>query len=308
MQFAVPALLAICTRYLALTYSQRLQRTLARPAILNGFGYWTGLDVTVEFRPAPSHSGFTFVRNDLLPERRIAARPENRIITPRRTTLQQNGGTVEMVEHLLAALAGMQVDNCEIVVSGPEMPAMDGSCKDAVEAIDAAGAIEQDAERDCVQVTDPIRVGDDDCWIEARPSTGAGLRVSYELDYGKGPIGRQVFASEIDPVRFRQLIAPARTFLLESAAIKLREQGISSRATFQDLLVFGPEGVIENTLRFEDECARHKTLDIIGDLGLVGFDISADIVAYRSGHRQNTELAAALLSRYKSVRQSRISA
>ena len=289
--------------------SQRQQRTLAKPTTLSGFGYWTGCDLTVEFRPAAIDTGFVFVRNDLVPERRIPATPDNRVITPRRTTLTQNGGTVEMVEHLLAALAGMQVDNCEIFVSAPEMPAFDGSCKDAVEAIDAAGIVDQDATRPQFIVTEPIRVGSGECWIEARPQFGGGgLSIRYELDYGEGPIGKQTFSSAVDPIRFRQEIAPARTFLLEEAANQLREQGISNRATFQDLLVFGPLGPIQNTLRFADECARHKALDIVGDLALVGFDISAEIIAHRSGHRQNTELAAALLSRYKSVRQIRLSA
>jgi len=291
-----------------LNFFHRQQRTLAKPATLSGFGYWTGQDVFVELRPALEDTGYVFVREDLIPERRIQATPENRVITPRRTTLTKNGGTVEMVEHLLAGLAGMQVDNCEIYVSSLEMPAFDGSCKTIVEAIDSAGIVDQDATRGTFQVTEPIRVGDGDCWIEARPQFKSGLSVRYELDYGHGPIERQTFSSVISPHLFRQEIAPARTFLLESEAQKLREQGISTRATFQDLLVFGPHGPIQNTLRFKTECARHKALDIVGDLALIGFDLSAEIIAHRSGHRQNTELAAALLSRYKSVRQKRLSA
>ena len=216
-----------------------------------------------------------------------------------------------MVEHLLAALYGMQIDNCEIVVSGPEMPAFDGSCQIAVDAIDCAGAIDQDAAQDQLMVTETIRVGNDDCWIEARPQPNPGdelMSIRYELDYGDGPIGRQTFSTPVDPNRFRREIAPARTFLLEHEAIKLQEQGISNRATFRDLLVYGPTGPIQNTLRFVDECARHKVLDIVGDLALLGIDLNAEIIAHRSGHKQNTELAASLLSRYKSVRQTRLSA
>jgi UDP-3-O-acyl N-acetylglucosamine deacetylase len=211
-----------------------------------------------------------------------------------------------MVEHILAALAGMNVDNCEIHVSAAEMPAADGSSLSAVEAIRSAGIVELNAPRPFLDVTETIRVEEADCWIEARPNDGQELTVSYELDYGAGPIGYQKFMTPVNPKSFARELASARTFVLDSEARMLKAQGVGEHITYQDLIVFDQYGPVENTLRYSNECVRHKMLDIVGDLALTGFDIHADIVARKSGHRHNTELAMNLLNKFRtacSVRQ-----
>jgi UDP-3-O-[3-hydroxymyristoyl] N-acetylglucosamine deacetylase len=274
----------------------RRQRTLVRPVSVTGFGYFSGRDIRVEFWPAAENAGITFVRHDIGPAARVPASAGLRINVPRRTTLELNGIRVEMVEHVLAALAGMRVDNCEVWVDAAEMPGCDGSAKAFVEAIDAAGVAEQRASVRQVVVGQPIRVGDDNCWMEAQPSRTAGLSVSFDLDFGpQSPIGHQLFALDVTPDSFRRELAPCRTFIPEEVAQGILAQGIGKRVTSGDLLIFGANGPIGNSLRFHDECVRHKMLDVVGDLALTGCEVIGHVIAHRSGHALHAELAKKLL-------------
>jgi UDP-3-O-acyl N-acetylglucosamine deacetylase len=278
-------------------YVSRQQNTLAAPVSVSGFGYWSGQDVTVEFRPAPPDSGVVFVRGDLAKPARIPARVEHRIETPRRTTLRSSGASVEMVEHILAALAGLQVDNCEVWVTAAEMPGCDGSALPFVEAIDSVGIVPQHAVRSLLVIHEISRLGNEESWIEARPATGGALSAKYRLDYGRdNAIGRQTLALTITPDSFRRELAPCRTFMLKSEADWLRSQGLGQRTTTQDLLVFDTHGPIDNELRFPDECVRHKLLDLVGDLALAGCDLLGHFIAHKSGHRLNAELVRILLT------------
>jgi UDP-3-O-[3-hydroxymyristoyl] N-acetylglucosamine deacetylase len=275
----------------------RKQRTIGEPAALEGFGYWSGKDVRVEFRPAPEHSGIVFVRGDLIRRVRIPVSVAHRIEVPRRTTLVAGGAQVEMVEHLLAALYGLQIDNCEVWIDQPELPGCDGSSQPFVECLDRAGTVVQNAWRNQLFVGRTIRVGNNDSWIEARPATpGSGLSARYRLDYGLGNgIGRQTYQVHVMPETFRAELAPCRTFMLKSEADWLLAQGLGGRATLRDLLVFDDHGPIDNELRFADECVRHKVLDMVGDLALSGCDLIGNFVAHRSGHKLNAELVHVLL-------------
>ncbi|MEX0642418.1 MAG: UDP-3-O-acyl-N-acetylglucosamine deacetylase [Pirellulales bacterium] len=280
----------------------RRQRTLARPVGVTGFGYYSGRDVRVEFWPALESAGITFMRHDLGPTARIPADPSLRIDVPRRTTLESNGARVEMVEHVLAALAGLGVDNCEVWVDAPEMPGCDGSARLFVEAIDAAGIVEQRSPVRQIVVERSLHVGGGDSWVEAQPPRCAGLSVSYELDFGAGnAIGRQTYALDITPDSFRRQLAPCRTFIPQEAAQAMVAQGIGQRVTPQDLLIFGEHGPIENTLRFPDECVRHKILDMVGDLALTGCEIIGHVVGYRCGHALHAELARSLKEQFEVV-------
>jgi UDP-3-O-acyl N-acetylglucosamine deacetylase len=274
----------------------RCQRTLSRPVSVDGFGYFSGRDIRVEFRPARANSGIVFVRRDLGVTARVPVSPALRVDVPRRTTLEWRGVRVEMVEHVLAALAGLRIDNCEVWVNAPEMPGCDGSAQWFVEALDSVGTVEA---AECVRqlrVTKAVRVGNDESWIEARPSRGDRLSVSFDLDFGSHPaIGRQKFALDVNPDSFRAELAPCRTFIQEEVAQAMVDQGLGLRVTSQNLLIFGSAGPIDNTLRFADECVRHKVLDVVGDLALTGCEVIADVVAFRSGHRLHSELAQQLL-------------
>lgn len=287
----------------------RLQRTIAQASSVTGFGYWSGQDVQIEFRPAKPDLGVVFVRQDLGEAVRIPAHISHRIETPRRTTLRTKAGSVEMVEHILAALAGLHIDNCEVWVTAAEMPGCDGSSLAFVQALDRAGIVEQSVPRPALLVREPTRLGDEECWIEARPSVQPGLWVKYRLDYGRGNgIGRQTLNVRITPESFRKELAASRTFLLQQEAEWLKQQGLGQRATTKDLLVFDDEGPIDNELRFPDECVRHKALDVVGDLALAGCDLHGQIVAHRSGHRLNAELVRTLLQEGELVTVRRRSA
>jgi len=253
--------------------------------------------VRLEFRPAAVDTGVVFVRRDLSGWPRVPARVRNRVETPRRTTLRLGDACVEMVEHVMAALAGLRIDNCEVWTDEPEMPGCDGSCQAVVSALDGAGVLEQEARRPLVLVREVLRLGDSRSWVEAAPPDSLSTTLEYRLDYGsEGPIGRQTLEIPLSPESFRQELAPSRTFVLEAEAHAMVAAGMGLSTTCEDLLVFGENGPIANQLRFEDECVRHKILDMVGDLALAGVDFLGKFTAYRSGHRLNGELVAALLA------------
>ncbi|MCC7086068.1 MAG: UDP-3-O-[3-hydroxymyristoyl] N-acetylglucosamine deacetylase [Pirellulales bacterium] len=282
--------------------NQRNQRTLAGVAVVEGYGYWTGRDVKVEFRPAAPDTGVVFVRSDLTPTVQLPAAVEHRVEVPRRTVLRRGSASVEMVEHVLAALAGLQIDNCEVWVDRPELPGLDGSAKALVEALDTVGVVVQHATRSQLIVREITRLGDDESWIEVRPAQTDGLSVRYRVDYGAdSSIGRQTLQVSITPETFRRDLAPARTFMLKEEAEWLQAQGFGKRAKLTDLLVFDADGPIENELRYRDECARHKILDLVGDFALAGCDVVGQVIAHRSGHRLNAEMVRVLLSEGEKV-------
>ncbi len=264
--------------------------------------------MTIEFRPARENTGIVFVRSDLAGSPHIPAIIQNRVPGPRRTTLVHNGCAVEMVEHVMAALAGLQIDNCEVHVNRAEMPGMDGSSICFVEALLAAGNKLQRSIKETFTVREPTRVADGEAWIEASPGLPGATTFCYKLDYPHAPmIGAQTFIATLDRETFIREIAPARTFLLQSEAEQLQRQGLGSRVSHQDVLVFDESGPIGNALRFSDECARHKMLDMIGDFALSGRDLVGEFVASKSGHRMNSQMIFALMQQLvndNSIRQT----
>lgn len=278
----------------------RMQRTICQPVAVQGIGYWSGRPVKVEFRPAPADSGITFVRDDLGPAARVPARAEYRINVPRRTNLNCQGVQVDMVEHILATLAGLQIDNCDVGVDQVEMPGCDGSALEFVKAIASVSNIEQSREVSRLEITETVRHTFGDTWIEARPSHTGDYTVQFELDYPSDPvIGHQMAHFAVTPDEFRREIAPCRTFVLQREAEDLVRRGLGTQVTPHDLLVFDSCGPVDNQLRFTNECARHKLLDVIGDMALTGCEIVGQIVAYRSGHRLHAALAEELTARFK---------
>jgi UDP-3-O-acyl N-acetylglucosamine deacetylase len=278
-------------------YPTRNQRTIAGPAAVAGFGYWDGQDVRVEFRPAEVNTGIVFVRRDMDGCPRIPAHFRYRVEQPRRISLRKGDAGVEMIEHVMAALAGLRIDNCEVWVDRHEMPGCDGSSEPFVHALDEAGVREQKAPKARRIVREVIRLGTAESWFEARPPQSGETVLEYRLDYGpKGPIPPQTFTIWPTPESFRRELAPCRTFMLKSAADWLLAQGLGKRVSYRDLLVFGDEGPIDNRLRFADECVRHKLLDMVGDLSLAGCELVGQFCAYRSGHRLNAEMVRTLMS------------
>lgn len=276
----------------------RYQRTLAGPAEVRGVGFLTGAAVRLRFLPAPPNAGVVFVRTDLRPRTCIPAHVGQVTGTSRRTTLGRPPAQVGLVEHVLAALAGLRIDNCLVELNAPEPPGLDGSARAFVDVLLSAGMHLQPARRSVYTVDETLVVATAGSSLALHPSADDDLTVSYFLDYGLGsPIGRQIYTAVVEPGGFAESIAPCRTFILESEAEELRRQGLGSRTTPADLLVFGPRGPVANRLRYANEPARHKVLDIIGDLSLLGVDLCGHVTACRSGHPLNVALARTLYER-----------
>jgi UDP-3-O-acyl N-acetylglucosamine deacetylase len=256
--------------------------------------------VRLRFVPAPPSSGVVFVRRDLPGRPTISAHVSQVTGTQRRTTLGQPPVQVALVEHVLAALSGLRIDNCLVELDAPEPPGLDGSARGFAQALASVGAVVQPAHRSVWLVQTPITVRSGGATLTLHPPLDEqpSLTLSYFLDYGHlAPIGRQLCTCHLSPGRFLQELASARTFILESEAAELRRQGLGARTTTADLLVFGLGGVIDNVLRWANEPARHKVLDMIGDLSLLGADLCGHLIAYRSGHPLNVELVRVLHQR-----------
>jgi UDP-3-O-acyl N-acetylglucosamine deacetylase len=239
-----------------------------------------------------------FRRTDLPGAPVIPARAEMVSGTQRRTSLGPPDRAITLVEHLLAALAGLRIDNCLVELDGPEPPGLDGSAAGFVEVLREAGDVVQSARQAIWSPVEPVILSAGGATLALHPSADPGLRISYTLDYGLfAPIPRQTHTLDVNPESFMREVAGCRTFLTEPEAQALRAQGVGHHLTPAEVLVFGPRGPIDNRLRFADEPARHKVLDLIGDLSLCGFDLAGHLVAYRSGHALNAELARRLTAR-----------
>jgi len=274
----------------------RRQRTISLEAEIAGHGLFTGQSVHLRLRPAPANTGLVFRRVDLGEDATVPAGVQSVAKRFQRTALANGDVCVETAEHLLAALAGLGIDNLYAELNAPELPTGDGSAADYVRLLRQAGIVEQDQERPVLHVTEPVSVYEDEAVITALPGPEDELSLTYHLDYGPGgAIPPQIFSLKLTPDSFVEELATTRTFILESEVEDLRQRGYGPQATYEDLLVIGPEGPINNTYRFPDEPARHKLLDIVGDLFLLNCDLRGRIVAMRSGHLHNHRLIRRLL-------------
>ncbi len=272
-----------------------LQQTIEREVELPGRGLFTGLPVTVRFRPAAPGSGITFVRADQPQPIRVAARYENLTKRLRRSSLKNGTVAIETVEHCLASIRGLGIDNLDIELDNAELPSGDGSCLPFVDRLTAAGIVGQDAPRQYQPITQVVRVVEEEAELVAWPGDEHRLDIYYELDYGPtSPIGRQTLRFSLEADGFTEQLAPARTFVLEEEAREMRAAGLGTHLSYQDVLVIGANGPIENAYRYPDECVRHKVLDLVGDLMLAGGFVTGRIYARRSGHNLNHELVRRL--------------
>ncbi len=278
---------------------QSPQQTLARPALIAGQGLFHGIDVRMRLLPAESGTGIVFRRVDLKARPEVAAHVDHVKSASRRTVLaSRSGAVVETIEHLMAALAGLQIDNCIVEIDAIEVPAVDGSCMPFCEAILAAGLSQQSTTRSLLSVEESQGVNDraGEQWIEVIPACDGTATVDYRLDYGpEAVIASQSFSVELTPEAFLRDIAAARTFVLHDEVAALQQLGFGRHLTGRDLVVFDADGsVIDNKLRWPDEPVRHKILDCIGDLALSGRVFVGRVVARRSGHKLNHVMAKTL--------------
>ncbi len=278
------------------------QQTIAREVRLEGIGVHTGQAATLAIRPAPPDTGVAFTRTDLPCGTRVPARLEFVTATELGTRLGSEGVEVLTVEHVLAALAALEVDNAVLELHGPEVPILDGSFAPYVGALEDAGLEPQDAEAEVIEVTEVVSVeGEQGAVYVALPDNG--YRVSATIDFGHEAIGRQHGGFIIDERRFRSELAPARTFGFRADANALRARGLAQGASLANTVVLDGTGVMNNGLRYADEFLRHKVGDIVGDLALMGGRFRGHVVAERPSHSGNIALARSIREQHDRVRR-----
>ena len=274
----------------------KLQKTIKSEGRIAGRGLFGGKEASVVFRPAGVDCGVVFVRTDIPEPVRISAVAANIAERSRRTTLKKGAVSIETVEHCLAAVVALGIDNLIIEVSGAELPSPDCSSAEYFKVLKRAGPVEQsEPRRREFVISEPVSIAAGDASIYALPYADDGLNITYDLDYGGHTgIGRQIFGCRVTPEGFEKNLASARTFLLEAEAKQFQARGMGTHLGPRDILVIGSDGPIKNSFRFPNECARHKIVDLIGDLALVGRAVKGRIVAYKSGHSLNQQLVRKL--------------
>ncbi|MGR3311632.1 MAG: UDP-3-O-acyl-N-acetylglucosamine deacetylase [Candidatus Brocadiales bacterium] len=273
------------------------QRTINKVVEFSGNGLFTGERVCIRLNPAATNTGIKFIRTDLPNHPIIPASVKFLSNHSRRIMLKNNEVEVQCIEHLMAALAGMGIDNLSIELNGCEIPAGDGSSRIFTEMIKDAEIIEQDAPKKTFIVVQPITVKKGDASIRALPYD-KGFLLSYVLDFNGTFLHNQCYNIELDEVTFGEEIAPARTFTLSNSIEEFRKLGLGKGVTDDNSFVVHEDGRITKPLsmapaqlRFPDECVRHKILDLIGDLYLTNVTLRAHIIAFKSGHTLNTLMA-----------------
>ncbi len=274
------------------------QSTLRSHVTVTGVGVHSGSPVTMTMGPADVDAGFIFVRTDAEGKsRELCAKAGAVIATELATVLgDRQGVLVSTAEHVLAALRGMGVDNATIEVDGPEVPIMDGSAAAFVAAIDRAGIRQQSAPRRYIEVLKPIQVTVGESSGELRPYAG-GFRAEVEISFANPMIGRQSYMLDVTPESFRRDVSRARTFGCMGDVQKLLKSGFARGASLDNSLVFETDRVLNpEGLRYADECARHKVLDVIGDLALAGLPLIGLYRSVRGGHKLNHAVLSALMA------------
>jgi UDP-3-O-[3-hydroxymyristoyl] N-acetylglucosamine deacetylase / 3-hydroxyacyl-[acyl-carrier-protein] dehydratase len=260
-----------------------MRRTIGRSATVSGTGLHLGVPCTLEFRRAPSGSGIRFERRDLPSQPPIPALASHAVLTERRTQLGEEPNAVHTVEHVLAAVAALQIDDLVISLDGPEPPIMDGSAQPFVEALRRADILEHAGCVDVARLTQQVRVVDGESIYEGSPAEHLELDVT--IDFPHEMIGRQRYAARMTPELFERELGWARTFGFVREVEPLRARGLIKGASTQNAVVLDDHGVVENELRSPDEFVRHKMMDCVGDLALVGARVKARVVAHKPSHR-----------------------
>jgi UDP-3-O-[3-hydroxymyristoyl] N-acetylglucosamine deacetylase len=271
----------------------RSQRTIKNEVTFEGIGLHTGRNARVTLKPAARDTGVIFVRTDK--NASIKANVGSVIDTAFATTIGHNGVKIRTVEHMLAALAGLGIDNIYVEVNGPEVPILDGSSTEIISVILKAGIAKQGKKRPYLRIKRPILFDDGHSTVAALPYSGR--RITYSIFFNHYGFGEQRLSLDINEETFVREIASARTFGFLKDIEFLRTNGLAKGGSLDNAIVLGENGVLNSSgLRFKDEFVRHKVLDSIGDLSLIGFPIYGHIIASKSGHSTNVKFLKKLLS------------
>ncbi|RJQ53721.1 MAG: UDP-3-O-acyl-N-acetylglucosamine deacetylase [Nitrospiraceae bacterium] len=272
----------------------RLQNTLKNEFVLTGKGLHSGNDINLRINPAPRDAGIVFIRTDKR-NTRIKAGVSSVVDTTFATTLASEGVKIGTVEHLLAAFSGLNIDNAYVELDGPEVPIMDGSALPFVHKIIEAGIAKQAKPVSYLKILEPIVVSEGQSQIAVTPYEGT--RITYRLFYTHPAFGEQKLATDITTVKFIKEIAPARTFGFLRDVEMLRSRGLAKGGSLENAIVLGEKEVINGSqLRFKDEFVRHKILDAVGDISLLGLPVYGHIIANKSGHTLHIKLLKKILS------------
>ncbi len=268
--------------------SVTFQKTLANSIKLSGMGLHSGGETCVHIHPASENTGIVFSDG----KHKTLALATNIVDTSRGTNIGFNGDRIQTIEHLMSALRGCGVDNAVVEVNGLEMPALDGSALPYVDAIVGVGLAELGATREPIRLKEPICVNQNGSFILAVPAPK--LSMTYVLNYDHPMIGSQTISFSPDENNFAEEIAPARTFVLYEEVADLLKNGLSKGGSIDNVIVVWQDK-ISSKLRFPDELARHKVVDLVGDLALIGGYLQAEVLAVKTGHALNVEFAREVL-------------
>ncbi len=271
----------------------RFQRTLKQETSFEGIGLHTGRYAKVRLKPAPRDTGIIFTRRD----KDIALKASMGSVsdTAFSTTLGYDGVKIRTVEHILAALSGLGIDNLIVEVNGPEIPILDGSSIELISLILNSGIAKQGKKRPFLRITNPVIFADGQAEIAAFPYDGR--RITYRIHFNHHLLGEQNLSLEISEENFVKEIAPARTFGFLKDVEYLKANGFAKGGSLENAIILGSDGILNASgLRFKDEFVRHKMLDLIGDFSLIGFPIYGHIIANKSGHTANLKFLKKLIS------------
>ncbi|HJL75516.1 MAG TPA: UDP-3-O-acyl-N-acetylglucosamine deacetylase [Candidatus Marinimicrobia bacterium] len=306
------------------TTHHRKQLTIKKTSSCTGVGLHTGVESTITFKPAPENYGIRFRRTDIKGSPAIKADIDHVVDISRGTTIEQNNVRIHTVEHALAAVSGMRIDNILIELTSKEPPVMDGSAKDFVEALQTSGQITQDAERKVLPIGNAVTYSDPIKEIDIHVIPSNRFRVTFMVEYPLPQLGTQYEAIYNMEEDFAKEVAPARTFCFMSEVEMLKKQGLIKggsldnavviidkeidpgeiehlRTLFgiEETIISGANGILNGkALRYRNEPVRHKTLDLIGDLALLGIPIKGHVTAARSGHASNVEFVKMIRQEY----------
>ncbi|WP_277592573.1 UDP-3-O-acyl-N-acetylglucosamine deacetylase [Brucella melitensis] len=272
------------------------QKTIGRAVTLSGVGIHGGAPASARLLPADADTGILFQRSDIKDSAPVCAHVSQIGATDLCTSLGAREARIDTVEHLMAAISALGIDNLVVEIEGPEVPILDGTSARFIEAVDSVGVVTQDAKRRFIRILKTVRVEAGNSWGEFRPYDGT--RFEVEIDFECPLIGRQKFAHDVDEETFRKELSTARTFGFMKDVERLWAAGLALGASLDNSLVIGDDNSIVNAdgLRFKDEFVRHKTLDAVGDLALAGLPFIGCFSSCRGGHRLNSEAVKALLS------------
>jgi len=270
----------------------RQQRTLRTPVEFTGIGLHSGERIQARVLPAAPDTGVEFVRTDMPESEPIPAQIDYYSERERRSHLQRGTASVETIEHFLSACNGLGVDNLTVEVSGGEMPGLDGSAREYIESFKQAGVIDQRAAAKQFKLTEPVYVREGRASIVALPNDEPGLILQYVAAFDEAGIEGGTLEVAVSPETYESEIAPARTFCLESEVEALQAAGLGKGANEENTLILGRDG---STPRVPKEPIRHKLLDLVGDLALLGAELQAHVIATRSGHKMNAALVRKLV-------------